>query len=433
MNCPKCGVFLSKNAKFCHKCGEKIEQMKKCPVCGAENNGSFSFCPSCGTQLSEETVSSETACSGSETVVELTQEESRELPIEAIVKKVCSCIMLAILFGLFVCSFFVGCKIKNSLLDEEEKFNLFTLGGEEYFGSQTSKSIKVLLVVLYSSLILNIVVSFVCFLKAVLDFSVNLKKDKTSDYLKEVIVAFAFNIIATIFMNNCVKNALSILTSFSSASAVTSKLSFASFFSIALFAVAIVMNCTVNYFFAKNEKGYKAKIAASIISLVTVALGIVVLFLGGNAVLELNNEGLDSSVSLNASSLMMILYANSSASNTVVGQTIFVYLSYVFLVIAVVTTLAACLFEGVSLKRSRAVSFGCSLSVAVASVLVCVSAGLLSGNMAFVKFLGLSKYPVYDPAVVTTVVGIILFVLCLVNFIVGITLRKTDSTEIENG
>ena len=50
MICEKCKTNIPDTAKFCPKCGTKIEakaqvvQTKKCPFCGAENPISAKFC-----------------------------------------------------------------------------------------------------------------------------------------------------------------------------------------------------------------------------------------------------------------------------------------------------------------------------------------------------------------------------------------------------
>lgn len=48
--CPKCGQALTPEAKFCHQCGEKIEQaaMRYCTKCGCKMPEGASFCPNCG-------------------------------------------------------------------------------------------------------------------------------------------------------------------------------------------------------------------------------------------------------------------------------------------------------------------------------------------------------------------------------------------------
>lgn len=55
INCPKCGQALSPDARFCHKCGEKIEQIAEqyCIKCGYKLPNGASFCPNCGTRRGE--------------------------------------------------------------------------------------------------------------------------------------------------------------------------------------------------------------------------------------------------------------------------------------------------------------------------------------------------------------------------------------------
>ncbi len=48
--CPKCGAKVSKTAKFCQECGEKLESKRFCQECGAELNANAKFCPLCGTK-----------------------------------------------------------------------------------------------------------------------------------------------------------------------------------------------------------------------------------------------------------------------------------------------------------------------------------------------------------------------------------------------
>lgn len=47
-SCPKCGMQLAANAKFCTKCGAKINAAGTCAKCGAELVPGAKFCPECG-------------------------------------------------------------------------------------------------------------------------------------------------------------------------------------------------------------------------------------------------------------------------------------------------------------------------------------------------------------------------------------------------
>ncbi len=49
--CPKCGASVSKKAKFCEECGEKLNAKRFCEECGAEVGANAKFCPLCGTKL----------------------------------------------------------------------------------------------------------------------------------------------------------------------------------------------------------------------------------------------------------------------------------------------------------------------------------------------------------------------------------------------
>lgn len=59
MQCPKCGNQLAADAKFCEKCGTKIESVAsysfdskvKCPRCGTAVNSGARFCEACGCDL----------------------------------------------------------------------------------------------------------------------------------------------------------------------------------------------------------------------------------------------------------------------------------------------------------------------------------------------------------------------------------------------
>ena len=51
MKCPFCGEEISDKAKFCTKCGEKIDHKRICQQCGAELKESTKFCPQCGTKI----------------------------------------------------------------------------------------------------------------------------------------------------------------------------------------------------------------------------------------------------------------------------------------------------------------------------------------------------------------------------------------------
>ena len=49
--CPKCGVSLTGNVKFCPECGEELYAKENCSKCGAELSGNSKFCPECGNKL----------------------------------------------------------------------------------------------------------------------------------------------------------------------------------------------------------------------------------------------------------------------------------------------------------------------------------------------------------------------------------------------
>jgi predicted amidophosphoribosyltransferase len=46
MQCPKCQFDNREGAKFCLKCGEKLEF--KCPTCGKQLPSEAMFCDECG-------------------------------------------------------------------------------------------------------------------------------------------------------------------------------------------------------------------------------------------------------------------------------------------------------------------------------------------------------------------------------------------------
>jgi len=50
MNCRSCGAELKENAKFCPKCGTKVEP-DICPNCNAPLKAGANFCPKCGTKV----------------------------------------------------------------------------------------------------------------------------------------------------------------------------------------------------------------------------------------------------------------------------------------------------------------------------------------------------------------------------------------------
>ncbi len=56
LTCPQCGAPLKINAKFCEKCGVRLEDIiaKKvfCPNCGRECGAADKFCDNCGMKLS---------------------------------------------------------------------------------------------------------------------------------------------------------------------------------------------------------------------------------------------------------------------------------------------------------------------------------------------------------------------------------------------
>ncbi len=62
VRCEKCGAQLTENAKFCVKCGAKVEikpvvnsEVFKCPKCGKELTKDSRFCVECGAQLQPKT------------------------------------------------------------------------------------------------------------------------------------------------------------------------------------------------------------------------------------------------------------------------------------------------------------------------------------------------------------------------------------------
>ena len=51
-NCPECGYENTENARFCAKCGQRLEQEGiECPECGYENTEDAKFCAKCGQRL----------------------------------------------------------------------------------------------------------------------------------------------------------------------------------------------------------------------------------------------------------------------------------------------------------------------------------------------------------------------------------------------
>lgn len=55
MRCPSCSKALPDSAKFCDKCGAKLQSrdILLCPVCRLENNSENSYCIHCGSALGE--------------------------------------------------------------------------------------------------------------------------------------------------------------------------------------------------------------------------------------------------------------------------------------------------------------------------------------------------------------------------------------------
>ncbi len=60
-NCLNCGEVLKDGAKFCAKCGCKIEKECKCPKCGTAIKDGAKFCPMCGTKIAVDNVGNEKA------------------------------------------------------------------------------------------------------------------------------------------------------------------------------------------------------------------------------------------------------------------------------------------------------------------------------------------------------------------------------------
>lgn len=53
MICKRCGSELKPQAKFCPKCGEKVEKVRCCSNCGKALESGVKFCSSCGTPVAE--------------------------------------------------------------------------------------------------------------------------------------------------------------------------------------------------------------------------------------------------------------------------------------------------------------------------------------------------------------------------------------------
>lgn len=54
VKCPNCGNMVTKTAKFCGNCGNKMSSDWTCPTCGKMVSASSKFCGECGTKRSEE-------------------------------------------------------------------------------------------------------------------------------------------------------------------------------------------------------------------------------------------------------------------------------------------------------------------------------------------------------------------------------------------
>lgn len=74
MICKKCGSELKPQAKFCPKCGEKVEKVKYCSNCGKVLEAGMKFCSSCGTPAVE-TVKDETVSRAEDAVAEKTTKQ----------------------------------------------------------------------------------------------------------------------------------------------------------------------------------------------------------------------------------------------------------------------------------------------------------------------------------------------------------------------
>lgn len=57
MNCPKCNAEVRDDAKFCTKCGQKIDVAQICPQCGASVKSGARFCTKCGSNLATTQIS----------------------------------------------------------------------------------------------------------------------------------------------------------------------------------------------------------------------------------------------------------------------------------------------------------------------------------------------------------------------------------------
>lgn len=57
MNCPKCNAEVRDDAKFCTKCGQKMDVAQVCPQCGASVKSGARFCTKCGSNLATTQIS----------------------------------------------------------------------------------------------------------------------------------------------------------------------------------------------------------------------------------------------------------------------------------------------------------------------------------------------------------------------------------------
>lgn len=49
MKCNNCNTEVANGAKFCHNCGQKLNEQNFCNECGAKLTSNANFCPNCGT------------------------------------------------------------------------------------------------------------------------------------------------------------------------------------------------------------------------------------------------------------------------------------------------------------------------------------------------------------------------------------------------
>ncbi len=215
MNCKFCSSNIPDDGVFCPNCGQQVDGKNICAKCGKIFDGTF--CPTCGTKA--------TAKKQSKTLFE------RFLGVEKIISPT---IFLALLFGLFICSLFVG--ITLTFGDgSTTRLTTFYFFGDIYSylsasGSPYAPSI-IFAILCTIAMATNIIISFLSLITGAIKYGKSLSRGENFSLANNVALS-----ITTFFVATAIASGLNYTLS----NVSVSNLSYGTIIGIALSAMAIV-------------------------------------------------------------------------------------------------------------------------------------------------------------------------------------------------